>query len=277
MNYKIFTSRSFFLLLAAFALLAALIACGAPMPAATEEAPSDEPTAAPATEAPVDLPTAVDNPPATPTLEILIPATGGGDEPSPALLEFRRLTLEYPPTIKLGSGSDVIILTLDVDDQGNITPTARVEGNVVEGEVVSIPNLYETHIVTAEAYYQVAGLVVEPPGSTYRPLKQGERVTFTWSVQAKDVGTYGGTIWLFLNFENRNSGEQDRKEISAQIFDIKVVDFFGFTTNFVKTSGVVGSVLGAVVGFPFFKDIVKYFFERLTRKRRKPAKSKKKT
>lgn len=276
MTSKLFPPRIFFLLLAAFALLFALIACGAPMPAASEEAPSEEPSAAPATEPPVDLPTAVDNPPATPTLEVLIPATGG-DEPAPALREFRRLTLEYPPTIKLGSGSDVILLTLDVDEQGNVTPTAQVEGNIVEGEIVEIPNLYETHSVTAEAYYQVAGLIVEPPGSTYRPLRRGERVTFTWSVQARDVGTYGGTIWLFLNFENRTSGEQDRKEISAQIFDIKVVDFFGFSTNFVKTSGVVGSVLGTVVGFPFFKDIAKYLFTQVTKKKRKPAKPKKKT
>lgn len=276
MTSKLFSPRILFLLFAAFALLAALIACGAPMPAASEEAPSDEPSAAPATEPLVDLPTAVDNPPATPTLEVLVPATGE-EEPAPALLEFRRLTLEYPPTIKLGSGSEIILLTLDVDEQGNVTPTARVEGNVVEGEVIEIPNLYETHSVTAEAYYQVAGLIVEPPGSTYRPLRRNERVTFTWSVQAKDVGTYGGTIWLFLNFENRTSGEQDRKEISAQIFDIKVVDFFGFSTNFVKTSGVVGSVLGTVVGFPFFKDIVRYLFERFTRKKRKPAKPKKKT
>src|SRR5574338_960425 len=50
---------------------------------------------------------------------------GGGEEAAPALPEYRRLTLEYPPVIKLGSGSDVIILTLDVDAQGNITPTAQ--------------------------------------------------------------------------------------------------------------------------------------------------------
>jgi hypothetical protein len=203
--------------------------------------------------------------------------TGGGDEAAPALPEFRRLKLEYPPVIKIGSGSDVIILTLDVDKQGNITPTAQIEGNVVEGDVVEIPNLYATHNVTAEAYYEVAGLEVVPPGPTFHPLKQGERVSFTWSVRAQDVGTYGGTIFLFLNFENRETGEKDRKEISIQIFDIKAVDFFGFSTNFVKTSGVVGSALGVVVGFPFFKDIAKYLFDRLTKNKKKATKPKKKT
>jgi hypothetical protein len=269
MTSKFFSPRSLALLLTAWTVLVVLVACGAPMPAAStqvEEEPAQEPgTFTPSTQAP-----------ATPTLEVLIPVTGG-EEPAPALPEFRRLTLEYPPTIKLGSGSEVIVLTLDVDDLGNVTPTARVEGNVVEGEVVQIPNLYETHFVTAEAYYQVAGLIVEPPGSTFQPLGQGERVTFAWSVQAQDVGSYGGTIWLFLNFEDRTSGEQDRKEISAHIFDITVVDFFGFSTNFVKSSGVVGSVLGTIVGFPFFKDIVKYLFDRATSKRRKSGKPKKKS
>lgn len=230
-----------------------------------------------ASTAPSDTSTEVAPPPATATPEFLIPVTGGGEEPAPALPEFRYLILEYPPVIKAGSGSDVIILTLDVDAQGNITPTAQIEGNVTEGEVIEIPNLYATHNVTAEAYYQVAGLEVVPPGSTFQPLKQGERVTFTWSVRAHDVGIYGGTIFLFLNFENRETGQKDRKEISIQIFDIKVVDFLGFSTNFVKTSGVVGSVLGTIVGFPFFKDIVKYLFERLSKNKKKPAKARKKT
>ena len=274
MKNNFFSPRSLFLLLVAWTIF---VACGAPALPATEEAATEAaPSFAPATEPPVDL-TAVVIPPVTPTSEFIIPVTGGGDEPAPALPEFRRLILEYPPVMKAGSGSDIIILTLDVDAQGNITPTAQVEGNVVEGQTIEIPNLYATHNVTAESYYEVAGLEVTPPGPTYRPLKQGERVTFTWSVRAQDVGTYGGTIWLFLNFENRDTGEKDRKEISAQIFDIKVVDFFGFSTNFVKTSGVVGSVLGTIVGFPFFKDIVKYLFERLTKGKKKSGKSKKKT
>lgn len=274
MTFKPFSLRSLFPLLALIVITVVAVSCGG-APAATEETPA---TAVPASEEPATEPT--EEQPSTPasatsTPEVLVPPTGE-EEPAPALLEFRRLTLEYPPTIKLGSGSEIIILTLDVDEQGNITPTAQVEGNVVEGDVIPIPNLYETHIVTAEAYYQVAGLTVEPPGSSFRPLKQGERVTFTWSVRAQDVGTYGGAIWLFLNFENRITGEQDRKEISVQIFDIKVVDLFGFSSNFVKASGVVGSVLGVIVGFPFFKEIVKYLFERMTKGRRKPAKAKKK-
>lgn len=271
--------RRLFLLLATLMGLLTLIACGAPAATesvATEEAATEAvPSYEPATEPPADSPTAVVNPAATATPGIIIPVTGG-DEPAPALPEFRFLTLEYPPTIKLGSGSDVIILTLEVDAQGNITPTAQLEGNVVEGDVIEIPDLYETHNVTAEAYIQMAGLEINPPESTFQPLKKGRPVKFTWTVRADRVGPYVGAVHLFLNFENRETTEKDRIEVSVQFPEITVVDFFGFSTDFVKTSGVVGSVLGTVVGFPFFKDIVKYLFERLTKNKKKSGKPKKK-
>ena len=45
--------------------------------------------------------------------------------PQPALPERRRLTLEFPPQIRAGD-SDVVRLTLEVDDLGSITPTAEI-------------------------------------------------------------------------------------------------------------------------------------------------------
>lgn len=194
---------------------------------------------------------------------------------APTIPEFRRLTLEYPPTIKLGSGSQLVILTLEADAQGRVTPTAQYGGDVLRGEILQIPNLYETHKITAEAYYEVAGMNVAPRGEIFQPLLEGERVQFIWSVQPQEVGSYRGTIFLFLNFENRESGEKEQKAISIQILDIKVVDLFGFSTNFVKTFGVTGSLLAVVVGFPFFEDAVKYLYQRIKPKKSK-AKSKKK-
>lgn len=218
---------------------------------------SGEPTS------PVDVPTFM------PALTV----TPGGAEALPAVPETRRLTLEYPLRIKAGAGSDVIRLTLEVDSLGNITPTANIEGNIVEGEVIEFPNLYETHNVTAEAQFDVAGLEVKPTGVMYQPLKPGEKLDFYWSISAQNVGTYRGTIWLYLNFESRSSGEKSRIPVSAQIVEIEAVDFFGFSVNFVRTSGVVGSVLGIVVGFPFFEDIVKYIWGRIFKKKKstKPA------
>jgi len=77
--------------------------------------------------------------------------------PAPAILESRRLTLEYPPKIRTGD-SDVIRLTLEVDSLGNLTPTAEVQGNLITGQVVQVPNLYDTNNVIAEARVDLAGL-----------------------------------------------------------------------------------------------------------------------
>ncbi len=243
-----------------------LLACGASVPSseptAVEESPAENSTSIPATPATI-------SPTATPSS-----GGGNGQEPAPALLEFRRLTLEFPARIKAGAESDIIRLTLEVDELGNITPTAEFEGNVVEGEVIEIPNLYATHNVTAEAVYDVAGLEVKPSGATFQPLKQGEKLTFLWSIRAQEVGTYRGTIWLYLNFENRSSGEISRVPVSAQIVEIEAVDFFGFSTNFVRTSGVVGSVLGSILGFPFFKEIVVFIFKRDKKEVKKSARNK---
>lgn len=195
----------------------------------------------------------------------------------PAIPETRRLTLEYPPRLKAGAESDVMVLTLEVDSLGNITPTAQFAGNVTEGEVIKVPNLYETHNITAEAQFDIAGLEVKPSGSTFQPLKQGETVIFYWSVRAQDVGKYRGTVWLHLNFEDRSTGEKNRMPVSAQIVEIEAVDFFGFSTNIVRTSGLVGSVLGIIVGFPFFDDIVKYLWGKLAKRRKKSGKSTRKT
>ena len=75
---------------------------------------------------------------------------------APAIPERRRIILEFPPKIRAGD-SDVIRLSLEMDRLGNLTPTAEVAGNKVTGGTVEIPNLYETHHVTAEARLDMAG------------------------------------------------------------------------------------------------------------------------
>jgi hypothetical protein len=236
-------------------------ACGGmALPAASEEAPAATTDLAPPSTS-------------TPALSLTQAAVPTSEIPptqipvSPAIPETRRLTLEFPPKMKAGVESDIILLMLEVDEFGNITPTAQTGGNVVVGEVVEIPNLYETHTITAEARFDIAGIDVQPSGPIYQPLTRGESVIFYWSVRPLETGTYRGAVWLHLNFVERSSGEESRMALSAQFVEIEAVDFFGFSVDFVRTSGVVGSVLGVIVGFPFFDDAVKYLWNR--RKKRK--------
>lgn len=199
-------------------------------------------------------------------MPVILP-TSGSEEVLPApvapeIPETRRLTLEYPPKMRAGVESDIIRLTLEVDDLGNVTPTAQFEGNVITGETIEIPNLYETHQITAEASLDLAGMEVAPNGATFEPLTPGKSATFFWSIRPREAGTYRGTVWLHLNFSDKLTGEKSRIALSAQAVEIEAVDFFGLSVNVARTSGVVGSIIGGVLGFPFLEDIAKFIFKK---------------
>ena len=183
----------------------------------------------------------------------------------PAIPERRFLTLEFPPEIRAGD-SDIIRLTLEVDDQGNIVPTAETEGNVVTGKVIEIPNLYETHHVIAEARFDIAGVEVRPTEVISEPISQGQTAVFYWSVRPQDVGVYRGTIWLYMRFVDKSSGEESQKTVSAQTVEIEATNFLGLSANLARSTGVVGSIVGTILGLPFFEDIVKFFLRNRLKK-----------
>lgn len=183
----------------------------------------------------------------------------------PALPERRYLKLEFPPRIRAGD-SDIVRLTLEVDDQGNIVPTAEGEGNVVTGKVIEIPNLYETHHVIAEARFDIAGLEVRPTDLISEPISQGQTAVFFWSVRPEDVGVYRGTIWLYLRFVEKSGGVESQKTVSAQTVEIEAVNFLGLSANLARSTGVVGSVVGTILGLPFFEDIVKFLLRKRPKK-----------
>jgi hypothetical protein len=200
--------------------------------------------------------------PTAPVQTTLIPAPATSIVTvQPALPERRRLTLEFPPYIRVGD-ADVVRLTLEVDDLGSLTPTAQIGGNVVSGEVVEIPNLYESHQVIAEARFDLAGMEVRPADLVGEALSPGNSVTFRWSVRPPDVGSYRGTIWLYLRFVNKQSGEESRKTVSAQIVEMEAVNFLGLSGEVARTAGVIGSVVGTILGFTFFEDMVKFALKR---------------
>jgi hypothetical protein len=168
--------------------------------------------------------------------------------PQPALPERRFLTLEFPPRIRAGD-SDLVRLTLEVDDLGNVTPTAEIGDNVITGQVVEIPNLYESHHVIAEARFDIAGIEIRPTELISEPLAQGTSATFYWSVHPQEVGVYRGTVWLYLQFVDKQSGEESRKTVSAQIVEIEAVNLLGLSGGFARTTGVIGSTWGQLLAF----------------------------
>lgn len=246
--------RSIIRLLAAWMVLSlAMLACGVALGEPAPDEGVEEPLAPAATQTTAGEPGEGEPPFVLPPLP---PAT----QP-PAIPERRRLTLEHPSRIRVGD-SDVVRLTLEVDDLGDVTPTAQFGGDVVTGEVVEIPNLYETHNVIAEARFDIAGLQVSPPDLISQTLSRGQAVSFIWSVRPSEAGTYRGTVWFYLRFVDKVSGEESQLTVSAQLVEIEAVNLLGLPASFVRTAGGIGSVIGAVIGFPFFEDIVRFIFGR---------------
>jgi hypothetical protein len=236
-------------------LLQPLSASAPPTAGSTEDPAEEAPGAAEPTQ-PLPMATL----PAVSATEPILVFT-----PQPALNESRRLTLEFPPTIRAGD-SDIVRLTLEVDDLGNITPTAQFDGNVVTGEIVQIPNLYESHHVVAQSRFDIAGVQIIPAELISIPLAKGQSATFSWSIRPTDVGLYRGTIWLYLRFVDKLNGEESQITVSAQIVEIEAVNLLGFSGSFARTTGLIGTVIGSIIGFPFFEDIVKFLFRRRSKK-----------
>lgn len=238
-NLPLSPRRSFPLLACISVLFLGILACGG--------ASSASPPAAEAPQTTASLPAV------NPTS---LPVTA-----APAIPERRYLKLEFPPKIRAGD-SDIVRLTLEVDDKGNIVPTAEMEGNVVSGEVIEIPNLYETHHIIVEARFDIAGMEVRPSELISAPISQGQAAVFLWSIRPQEVGVYRGTIWVYLRFVDKSSGEESQKTVSAQLVEIEAVNFLGLSTTLVRSTGVVGSIIGSILGFPFLEDIVKFLFKR---------------
>ncbi len=180
----------------------------------------------------------------------------------PAVTEERMLTLEYPPTLRAGD-ADVVRLTLEIDVRGNLTPTAEFQGSQIQGEILQIPNIYNTHNVMAEARLDLAGMEVQPAETVSETLLPGQKLTFYWSIRPAEVGHYKGTVWFYLRFIPRAGGADSRQALSAQLIEIEAVTLFGLKAGLARWLGLVGAVLSSVLGFPFLEVGFKWLWVRI--------------
>jgi len=176
----------------------------------------------------------------------------------------RLLILEYPSTIRVGD-SDLIILTLELDPQGNLTPKAFIQGHQIQGENIAIPNLYETHYIFAEGRLELSGLVIKPSAEIRETLQPAQSVKFAWSVLPQQVGTYRGLVWLHLIFIPKQGGNEERRALSAQRIDIRAVNLLGLSGAAARWMGVIGTILGSWLSF----DSITNLFGKLWEKRQK--------
>ncbi len=165
----------------------------------------------------------------------------------------------------------MVRLTLEVDDLGHLTPTVSVAGNTTQGQVVLIPDVYETHNVVAEARLDLAGVDVKPEGLVSEPLVRGQKVTFYWSIQPAEIGHFKGTVWFYLHFVPRGAGEESRQALSAQTIEIDSTALLGLKAGWARWLGLAGTFFGSLLGFPFFEQVLVAVWKRVRRPGSGPA------
>lgn len=203
-----------------------------------------------------------------PTQALPIPtgdAPGEAEEPPPSVPENRLLVLEWPSRIRVGD-SEVIRLSLEMDTEGRLTPTAEVSGNEVRGEPVEIPNLYETHNVLVSSRLDISGLEYQPAGEVSQALRPGQPVTFYWSVRPPEVGDYRGVIWLHLRFLPLDGRSAEQSVVlSSQRIEIQAVNFLGLGGAPARLIGSGGALLGSLLSLD---SIVPWLWRRVRPKSR---------
>lgn len=237
--------RHLFFLLLSFGLYVLIQSCSSTAPEAlslTREAPAAMPTA---------------------TFDLPVPTPASTSVPG--IPEQRRITLEFPPNIRAGD-SDRVRLTLEMDEQGNIVPTAEIDGNVVTGDVVEIQNLYDTHYVLAESRLDMAGMQVLPAETISEPLLPGEAVTFYWSIRPSEAGEYRGTVWLYLHFIPKAGGKELTRTISAQFIEVNATTFLGVKAGTARWLGAIGSLISGILGMPLIDEVLKWLWGKAKKK-----------
>jgi len=197
--------------------------------------------------------------------------SGAPGTPSPAVPEERLLTLDWPSTLRQGDANRYIRLTLAVPESGEITPTVSAEGDESIEEPVQIPNVYDTHNVMAEARLDMAGLAVAPDDLVSLSLRPGESVTFRWNVRAAEIGTYRGTVWLYLRYLPLDGGPESRDALKAMDIEIRTINFLGIGGPAARIMGVFGVILCGLFGFGDLINVVRWVQKRIKKKRRSDA------
>ena len=169
--------------------------------------------------------------------------------PPPAVPEERQLTLQWPATLRQGDANHFVVLRLAVAEDGIVTPTVALIGDESSTEPVLIPNVYETHNVMAEARLDIAGLAVAPDEQVSLSLRLGETVEFRWNVRAGEIGTYRGTVWLYLRFLPLDGGPESREALKAMDIEIRTVNFLGIGGPAARLMGAAGVFIAGLFGY----------------------------
>jgi hypothetical protein len=173
--------------------------------------------------------------------------------PRPGIPENRLLVLEWPGKIRMDD-SESIILRLEMDATGIVTPTLEYIDRENRSGPVDSADVYDTHNVVAQARLDMPGVEHSPQGEISEPMRPGVPVQFIWKVRPLETGTQRGTIWLHLLFIPHDGSESSRQVLSVQKVEFEAVSLFGMGGPTARVIGTVGFFAGAFLGLDKFSS-----------------------
>jgi len=213
----------------------------------------------------IGSPPSVGDPPPTHTFPPPTAPPISTEIPAPRPPESRAIELDYPLSLRLGD-SDVIRLALVIAPDGvYLTPTAEGDDHTSTGDPVQIPNLYDTHNLSAVARLDSVGLAIDRPGDWEQPLLPGENVIWRWTISATETGRQKANLIIHVRFVPKAGGDVLQKELWARTPTIQTVDVFGLPAAVAKGLGLVGSILGSILSFPFAEKFYSWLWGKIRR------------
>jgi hypothetical protein len=164
--------------------------------------------------------------------------SSSGREIAPAILETRRVRLEYPESLRIGD-QGVILLNLETVKEDPSSP-------IIQN---GLSNAYNSYNVMAEAKFEVAGVRVEPANPTRVSMPPGQPVRFKWQISAEQAGAYGGNVWLSLRFLPLDGSTPIQEPIYVKEVWIKTTSLLGFSGTTARLVGGVGVLLSLLLVF----------------------------
>ncbi len=176
-----------------------------------------------------------------------------------------RVILEYPSLVISGDLA-LVRLRLEPGATGSGLQTAGTPGTELAGRSADLRDPYAAYNIVAEADLDLAGMELRPTGPISEPLAPGTTADFVWSVRSRQPATYRGTVWLFLIFVDRMTGDEVREAVSAQSVQIRGGSLLGLSGAATRAIGGLTAAGGVILGLPFAGALLRRLLQRSRQK-----------
>lgn len=180
-------------------------------------------------------------------------------------IEERVAELEWPEEFREGE-SGAVRLTLRALEDGGLEAVAEIGDNTVLATPILIRDFYATHTATVRARITAPEFEVENNNSAEQSMLEGQQVEWRWTLTPQDTGTFPITIGVEVLWKplDASGSEQGPYPIWGQSVQTEVVQVFGLISiPEASIAGTILAVLGALMQFPFFSNIVEAIGERI--------------